>query len=74
MNAFSHATSRVLPNRRSDQYTPGLHGHPSTILIGARDSDPTDGRRTSTAKLPSLADLSLLRVLPNSVPNSSSQS
>jgi hypothetical protein len=51
MNALSHTTSRVLLNRRSNQYTPGLHGHPSTILIGARDSEPTTGGRASTFAL-----------------------
>ena len=35
MNTLTHATSRVLPNKRSNLYTPGLHGRPSTILIGA---------------------------------------
>ena len=35
MNALTHATSRVLPNRSSNWYTTGLHVRPSTILIGA---------------------------------------
>ncbi len=52
MNALAHATSRVLPNRRSDRFTPGLHGRPSTILIGARDSEPMIGARASTFELP----------------------
>ncbi len=38
MKAFSHAVSRDLPRRRSARYTPGLHGRPSTNLIGARSS------------------------------------
>lgn len=35
MNAITHTTSRVLPNRSSNGYTPGLHVCPSTIVIGA---------------------------------------
>ncbi len=61
MNALSHTTSRVFPNRCSDQYTPGLHRCPSTILIGARNSKPLVSRRTSTSKLSSLVSLSPLR-------------
>ncbi len=38
MNALSHATSRIFPDRYSNWYTPGLHRHPSTILIGAHPS------------------------------------
>jgi hypothetical protein len=55
MIALSHASSRVLPNRCSAWYTPGLHGRPSTILIGARDSETPVGGRASTSKLSSLA-------------------
>jgi hypothetical protein len=61
MNALSHATSRVSSHQRSDQYTPGLHGHPSTILIGALNSKPLVSGRTSMSKLSSLASLSPLR-------------
>ena len=46
------------------RYTSGLHGCLSTILIPPRPNFPP----------PSLADLSPLGALPNSVPNSASQS
>jgi hypothetical protein len=34
MNSLTHTTSRVLPTKHSNLYSPGLR-HPSTILIGA---------------------------------------
>ena len=62
MNTLSHTTSRVLPNRLSNLYTPGRS---STILIGAHGSEPT-----VHGQLPSLTGLSPLRAVHNSVPNS----
>ncbi len=62
MVALSYPTSKIFPNRRSDWYTPGLHGCPSTSLIGTCNSKPLLSRCTSTSKLTSLAGLSLLRV------------
>jgi hypothetical protein len=67
MNALSHTTYRVLPNRRSSGYTPGLHGCPSSILIGTRNSKPPVGGRASTSELSSLADLSLFKAVSNFV-------
>ena len=52
MYALIHATStRVLPSRRSSRYTPRLHGHPSTILFCAHDSEPTITSFASTSEL-----------------------
>ncbi len=42
MNAFSHATSRLLPINLRLQYIFRLQGWPSIILIGAREPD-SDG-------------------------------
>ncbi len=39
MNAFSHATSSMLPNNIRARYTPGLQGRPPTSLIGACTSN-----------------------------------
>jgi hypothetical protein len=39
MNALSHATSSILANNLRAPCTPGLLGHPSTGLIGARASN-----------------------------------
>ncbi len=62
MNALSHtATSRVFPNRCSGWYTPELHGHSSTILIGACDSEPLVSGHTATSEPSSLAGLFPLR-------------
>jgi hypothetical protein len=44
-----------------DMYTPGLHGCPSTILIGSLNSEPLVSGHTSTSKLSSLASLSKFR-------------
>ncbi len=66
MIALSHATSRVLPNSCIARYTPGLHGRPSTILIGARDSETPVGGRASTSKLSSLAGMSPVNAVSNS--------
>ena len=51
MNALTHTTSRVFPSRQSDRYTPRLHGRPSTVLIGACESEHVVSGRTSTSKL-----------------------
>ena len=51
MNAITCNTSRVLPNKLSNLYTPGLHGHPSTILISGRDPEPTVAARASMSEL-----------------------
>ena len=61
MNSLTHTTSRVFSSRQSNQYTPGLHGRPSTILIGARESEPVVSGRTSMSKLFPLLGLSPLR-------------
>ena len=51
MNALAHATYRVLPNRGSNQYTPGLQRCPSTIFSDAHDSEPMAGAHTSLCEL-----------------------
>jgi hypothetical protein len=61
--SFPHVTSRVFPKRRSDRYTPGLHGCPSAILIGACNPEPIVSGCTSMSRLSSLAGLSLLLTL-----------
>jgi hypothetical protein len=43
MTALSHTTSSIFPRRCNAWYTPGLHGRPSTILIGAHNPGSTVG-------------------------------
>jgi hypothetical protein len=66
MNPLTHTTSKVIPNMHSNRYIPGLHGRPSTILIGAPCSKPTVARLASMSKLPYSTGVSLLRMIPNS--------